>query len=872
MISSPSASFTAEEVKRGGASPVFHFYFFPYYFKTGMVSGEGSEVNTSIVGSDRVQVDHASVSASWTSDVLEIVLDYPGVVTPSWLCNSPGYEPGVVEFRTSMSSTGILSASWVTLTNGVPINIYQYYQWRVSWTATRSWFFDTELDMDEKGFYFVDSYNPADPYQSYFTDGSGPTAYLEDMEIVGEYKVNKGDIKENGIINLESNEYFSDISAADHTLQLLNRNKKYSPGHKNFIFAEENWWYKKGMRIEFGYTLPNGKDTETIIIYEGIILQWGPFPHSSDGGKRSGNTVDIYSRNIVSEMLEKKIGQPSEDGDSQPLVFGEILRQAEQLGDETLEDANTTEDFESGGMGKLVGVDTGNGGIAEISSDDPFEGNYCLKTSTIASAGSYARGRFQLFGGATSIQPLFICYIKFDTIPETLIDKNMYFMTIYNSGGTQLIKLYVGSDYRVYAYNYTGTWKETDWYINQDLGVWLRVSMGLYADNPGVFKLWVNGNEVLNWDDDDVGENDGMDYSAYTSQGVSIGVTVTSGEIWSIYYDNLEFYNDFYPVVYKVSGGPYETIGTVYSDGAIIIQKPVTLATPGVSESNLVMVGGRWQYITVRYVAGTPYSPGNMIKVPEHGAVIFTELLNLPKGTIFFKLIKNDTVHPVDIIEEILTEIGLDSKIGTASFATAKAAIPNDSLGCFFENMSARDAIISITSRCLIQFNVSEGLIELEAYDGIAPVAYDLSLTESDLVSMDPVIDMEQIYTKISTKWGWYERNHRLYAVYKDQEAIDKMGLYESELDFSWGNEVGSDNGGMAKEKASMFLSRSKGARARVPWSGFRNLMRLKLGGKIQLISDHLGENKIYRVMGINYRMDPPRGVDLQLVSFLGEN
>ncbi|MBI4643097.1 MAG: hypothetical protein HY743_05065 [Deltaproteobacteria bacterium] len=437
----------------------------------------------------------------------------------------------------------------------------------------------------------------------------------------------------------------------------------------------------------------------------------------------------------------------------------------------------------------------------------------------------------------------------------------MHFLGLYNAGGTEQIQLYVGSDFRVHAKNAAGSWKETDWYINQDQGVWLRVSLGLLGANPGVLKLWVNGNEALTWDGD---------WSGYNLKGAFAGPHLAAAEAWEIHTDVWKIFPTFYPQLYRLPGGPYESIGTVYSDGAIKIEKPLTLP-PSASPATTPLVGQNWG---TRYVGGTVQSNAlsNMTKVPAEGAVIFNDQANPVSGTLFFRARKNNLVHPADQVQEIVAAVGKDGKIDSPSFAAAKATTPDDTLGCYFEDVAAGDAIRAIVSRCLFLFFMSGNQIKFKAYTGAAPSTYEMTLTEADLVGLEPATDMEGMKNYIAAKWAWYERNHRLYYVAKDSQSIAFIGKYDTELDFSWGGEVGSDHAGMAKDKADKFLTRAKGARERLLWSGFRNLMRLEIGDGVLVDSPHMGPPVIYPIMGMTIRMDPPRGVDLRLVRFLGEN
>jgi hypothetical protein len=82
------------------------------------------------------------------------------------------------------------------------------------------------------------------------------------------------------------------------------------------------------------------------------------------------------------------------------------------------------------------------------------------------------------------------------------------------------------------------------------------------------------------------------------------------------------------------------------------------------------------------------------------------------------RVVKNNTTHPVDIVTDILTEVGLFSAINQDSFALAKSVTPEYVIGVSFENVTAAKAIRDIVRRCLYDLWVDFGEIKLNAYLG----------------------------------------------------------------------------------------------------------------------------------------------------------
>ena len=87
-------------------------------------------------------------------------------------------------------------------------------------------------------------------------------------------------------------------------------------------------------------------------------------------------------------------------------------------------------------------------------------------------------------------------------------------------------------------------------------------------------------------------------------------------------------------------------------------------------------------------------------------------------GTVAARVVKDDTRHPVDIIEDILGEVGLSDYIDAEMFGLAKSETMAYNIGVKFEDEPAATAIQAIVGACLYEFWVDFGKIKIRAYLG----------------------------------------------------------------------------------------------------------------------------------------------------------
>jgi hypothetical protein len=155
--------------------------------------------------------------------------------------------------------------------------------------------------------------------------------------------------------------------------------------------------------------------------------------------------------------------------------------------------------------------------------------------------------------------------------------------------------------------------------------------------------------------------------SVYWESG--IGPDLVSGDRWSF---------TAIPSVYcyQIFGAPFEAITTVYLDGEIDNDRVTAEASTG-----LIQVSGKNAQVQARVV-------------------------------------KDHTTHPVDIVADILAEVGLSPVINQDSFGLAKSLTPEYAIGARFENVTAAQAIRDIVGRCLYDLWIDFGEIKIRAYLG----------------------------------------------------------------------------------------------------------------------------------------------------------
>lgn len=127
---------------------------------------------------------------------------------------------------------------------------------------------------------------------------------------------------------------------------------------------------------------------------------------------------------------------------------------------------------------------------------------------------------------------------------------------------------------------------------------------------------------------------------------------------------------------YQIFGGPFSQISSVYLNGE-----------------------ETWEGVTADPVTG-------LILVTGQSAAVEA------------RVVKDATTHPVDIIADILAEVGLADAVDQDNFALAKSLTPEYAIGVCFENVTAAQAIREIVRRTLYDLWADFGEIRIRAYLG----------------------------------------------------------------------------------------------------------------------------------------------------------
>jgi len=186
-----------------------------------------------------------------------------------------------------------------------------------------------------------------------------------------------------------------------------------------------------------------------------------------------------------------------------------------------------------------------------------------------------------------------------------------------------------------------------------------------WSHNQG--QSWQKTNLVTAGADDPVELEEGL--SVYWEPG--LGSDLAAGDRWTL--------TAFPPVYhYQVFGPPFAAITAVYLSGEEDDDRVTKDATTG-----LIQVSGR-------------------------------------NASVSARVVKDHTTHPVDMVGDILAEVGLDGAIHQDSFALAKSLTPEYTIGIRFENLTAAQAIREIVRSCLYDLWIDFGEIKIRAYLGEA--------------------------------------------------------------------------------------------------------------------------------------------------------
>ncbi len=848
MISSPNAFFTAAEANQENAEFRLLPSFFPHYFKTGLEIGGGTFTDCSYVSPGRVTVDPTAVTASWTGpDKQGTAAYYPIAAVITWTQALVGYA-ALVQLKTASSQAELALASWITLTSGNSYNLYEWYAFRVVWTGYRCLATVIADPSNPRQAYAVVSL--PDDLQSYALAGPGGDTYLEDLLITGEFTIDLEDVMMEGALSLERPRDFADLVASEFTLKLINESGKYDPDNAAFIFAGEDYWWDKKLRLRAGYVRPGTAIIDSLLLYEGKVQDpGGENIEIDDDGRQGLNFAEILTRDYLSEMFKQKIGAPDSDNLPQPLIFGTIYKEAPALADSNPFPVSKEADFETGDLSQLTAYQQSANGTLEISTANVFRGTYCLRTKINNAANEGTWAKLELDEPSNMFFAQASMFVA--AMPATPANCNTYLLSLYSTNGSPAIRLYVDPDGKIVVWDGPGGFTVTDTVLSSYQGQQTIVTVAaLWSGTSAHIRMWFNSDELMK-----------KDISFLQKlKGISWGVTTGAvAETWDIKWDELKIWDIWYPASYQVYGGPFLSVDAMYTDGVLTTRKVTAI---GRRENYLT--GGRIG-IATDFTAAAVTETSNFTAYPQYGLVVWNDYANPPSGTIILKLTKDAVTHPVDALEAVAAAIGQAAAVDAAYFAVAKAAIPNDSIGCYFENISAADAVREICGRNLIDCWLEQGKIRVKAWTATALSGSVSTLTSAGRKSIRTSNPLDDLVPKVSGIWGWAARNPNLRYEKKDQDLVDRLGDNEQSLDFSWGQPVMSDNEVMVRAKVDALFRRLSAPRQPVEWRQAElSLMRTELG-------DVVTYNSVLReVMSKEIKFAPPRDVTLTMERFRG--
>ena len=860
--------FKAYEAMTVGATPAVRASFLPYLWPNG-VNADGDFVECAFIAPDRIQAHyHGFASGSWVSEVLSVSLQVttsPAVLTWEW--NYPGFDM-VVYYRGAADATLLAAAAWTEVNSGDTIQIYPYYQFKLTLAGYRAWAENALGDAGDFSAYAVSSLT--DAYKSYASEAriaGDPRTYIHTLEPIGEFTVVQ-DIVQAGSLSMEAPADFSDLVAGEHSGLLLNNRQGswvagvwvpaplFSPNKSSFFLAGQDWynimlkielgWAKGGWFVsEFGAAEFLAESySEFITLFLGRVKKWGPVSRAVDGP----NNVEVYAADFIMDCLQKRICLPAADGTPAPRTYGEFLVKADPVIASNVTPPLKTAAFEGNDYTELSSrVESGGGALSLITPGlDGITGTRALR-ATVTGANQSAYGVMkvpvagELFATGT---------MRFSTIPTSPANLNMTFLRIMNAVGTVDfgIKVYNTGD----IYSLQGGQSKFNLQAYKDVplpfGIWC------IPGNLAHMRLWIAGEEILTHDDVSFSTNPSEIHFGAITEGVA--------ETWVIDFDDINVWDHYFRNAFIVHGAPFANLGPVYIDN---IAQPDSKA-----------MGAYTQTLT-RY--------------PEYGMVQFDS--DDPdfeaSGDVQVRVIENaGGCHALAIIEDLLDRAGLTAYIDAAALAAAYLAVPDDIIHARFEGgapesrglkdfaslgLTVADALKEICSRCLYWIFTDAGRVKIIPYTAAAlvtPTDPRQILTASNKWQNDQVIDLENINAFVTVIYGWYDRNPALHYIAGAQAA----GGQGTGLDFSWNGPVATENRLIAMAKADLLL-KFLSAQERVD-----PVLTTLAGARLELMTDVVNLTDVllsdapinYHITGKEVGLDQGnRMTTLQLIRFLGE-
>jgi len=675
---------------------------------------------------------------------------------------------------------------------------------------------------------------------------------------IGTFEVPQNDIVDPGSLYLSRAFDFDDVPTGDNTVILDNLDRKYSPGRPNFILGEGHNWYMASIKIELGYRLLNSKTAHRIKLYEGYITEWrlSKAKGIDSISAVEPNQVEITSVSLTYALGQKLLGRTETDGTRNPLTYGKVIQEGEELADNTLWTVDKYWGAEAGNTSECDKVVEVGSGTFVASNTDKYLGNYSfLATINGGSITDQAYAAAYLSSSAV-YSVVASMMIKITTLPTAFASRVPFLMGFYNSAGTDVINIATDVAGVLQLYVYGPGVVACDFDVHDILNRWTKISIGCSLTVPGTVRVYIDG--------DIVGEI-AANYAFVLDEAYfGFKKSASQGVNWQAYFDNFKLEEPYYHTAYYLPGYPYTSVNNAYRDGVII---PKEAPAYWVYRENRAGYGQKWTHaVWGRYVSNSLY-----VANATYGFVAFTDVSDPPQGSVLIGATKNTTVHPVDIISGVIGECGLSSKIDSPYFVTAKAEYPDDSVGAWFEDTTALEAIGSLSRKTMYDMWDEQGLFRVKAYTAEPPRDEIMAIPEADIIDLSEEYDASNLRSRFTCKYSWYSKNKQLLYQLTDADAETQIGVNEEEINLEWSEDISSEYIPMIESLVSRLRYRLRKPRHLVTVKLGLKYGRLELGDVIRLTQSEFWQNPILlEIYSKTYNM-LDKTVEILGIRYLGE-
>jgi hypothetical protein len=645
---------------------------------------------------------------------------------------------------------------------------------------------------------------------------------------------------------------FDDIPTGTASFVLDNFGDVYNPSNRNFFLGDSAYWYLKDVSIELSYALSTTTQTEYIKLFEGYIVNWTMTRTKGATGAPSSLQAEISCSSIMFLAGQKTVGRTFDDGTLNPMCYGKLVVPGVPITSPPPWPPFDSAGAESGSLSELSGIWTNLGTIA-ADNTHVFSGSYAYKVH----CANPAYGALGYLNTASPFQSLISTKIYIENIPEPLDFGQPAILYMLKADMTGLAWAGVNAaGYFVIDVVGPPTPSSSSKSIFDYVGRWFTLALGFYQTDPGKISLFLDGEEIASY---------WCTMSAGTLCRAAFGIWGIETGPFTAWFDDIQLYTEWYPNGYYIPSYPVDSMDAAYGDGAIIQKK--------MPKYWFYRENRRWQFnnYVLRYNAGE-VNTDLYISRADYAAIYFLDSSNPPSGSIFIGATKSSTVHPVDMLIAILTDIGLGGYIDTDSFALTKALCPNDIMGCYFTDVMASDAIERICEAAMYFIWDEAGKIKLEPYLAQAPTKPVVILHyPADIVSLTEEYDSNNVKNQITAKWAFYESNKNLFYKASDSEAITEFGIMGKEISYEYGSDVFSDNQTMVEDKADKELVRVRRPKHIVTVTLPLWATRIELGDQVKIIADDFWDVPFVGVVYDKSISFEEKIVSLQIFRFPGE-